>query len=103
MTGGRLLRLNEADNVYVVTHPVSRDERVTVEWTVVGVQEDLPLGHKIAARPIAAGEPVVKGGMAIGSATNAISTGAWVHTHNLVSNYIRTFAKRGGEDGGGDA
>jgi altronate dehydratase small subunit len=103
MTGGRLLRLNEADNVYIVTHSVSRDERVTVDSTVVRVQEDLPLGHKIAARPIAAGEPVVRGGVAIGSATTAIPTGAWVHTHNLVSNYIRTFAKRGGERGEDDA
>jgi hypothetical protein len=37
--------------------------------------------------------------MAIGVATTPIQEGDWVHTHNLVSTYIRTFDHRGGEDG----
>jgi hypothetical protein len=36
-------------------------------------------------------------GMPIGSATRPIAAGAWVHTHNLVSDYIRTFDHRGGD------
>lgn len=44
---------------------------------------DIPRGHKIALRDIAAGEDVIKYGMPIGSATRAIRAGEWVHTHNL--------------------
>jgi hypothetical protein len=35
--------------------------------------------------------------MPIGSATRPIAAGAWVHTHNLASDYIRTFDHRGGD------
>ena len=40
-------------------------------------------GHKIATRPIAAGEPVRKFGQVIGFTTQAVTPGEWVHTHNL--------------------
>ncbi len=42
----------------------------------------IPFGHKVALRPIAAGDPVVKYGVAIGFATNDIATGEHVHVHN---------------------
>ncbi|WP_062525928.1 UxaA family hydrolase [Demequina rhizosphaerae] len=40
-------------------------------------------GHKIALRPIAAGEAVRKYGQVIGRATSDVSPGAHVHAHNL--------------------
>ena len=49
----------------------------------VTARQPIPLGHKIALRPIAAGEPVVKYGVAIGRATVDIAPGDHVHTHNL--------------------
>ncbi|QDA36569.1 altronate dehydratase (plasmid) [Paracoccus liaowanqingii] len=45
--------------------------------------EAIPAGHKIALRPIAAGEPVLKYGQVIGTATQAIAAGEHVHVHNL--------------------
>ena len=53
----------------------------------------LPLGHKVATRAIAAGEKVVKYGAPIGSAMRAIAQGEHVHTHNLRSDYLPTFAR----------
>ncbi|MDR1060826.1 MAG: altronate dehydratase family protein, partial [Clostridiales bacterium] len=47
--------------------------------------QDVPMGHKIALRPIAAGENVVKYGYPIGAATRAIAPGEWVHTHNVAT------------------
>lgn len=44
---------------------------------------NIPRGHKIALRPIAAGQPVRKYGFAIGLATAAIAPGDLVHSHNL--------------------
>lgn len=43
------------------------------------------LGHKIALRPIAEGELIVKHGHSIGRATAAIAVGEHVHVHNVVS------------------
>lgn len=47
--------------------------------------EDIPLGHKIAVRDIAAGKEVVKYGRSIGKASQAIKEGSHVHTQNLKS------------------
>ena len=44
---------------------------------------DIPLGHKIALMDIAQGNTVIKYGVSIGKATQAIKKGDWVHTHNL--------------------
>ncbi|TWU01615.1 Altronate dehydratase [Neorhodopirellula pilleata] len=43
----------------------------------------IPAGHKIALRSVAIGDPVLKYGSPIGVATEAISVGDHVHSHNL--------------------
>jgi altronate dehydratase small subunit len=52
--------------------------------SIVAVEE-VCQGHKIAVRPIAAGDAITKYGVAIGFATSPIAAGAWVHTHNCRS------------------
>ncbi len=47
--------------------------------------DDIPLGHKIALKPVAKGERVVKYGVPVGRATEAIKPGQHVHVHNLRS------------------
>ena len=47
------------------------------------VQEAVPAGHKIALRPVAAGNEVRRYGYPIGIAVRPIQAGEWVHTHNL--------------------
>lgn len=98
MTGAaRLLRLAEGDNVCIATGPLRPGDVVRVDGRELTVTENVELGHKVAARAIAAGEKIVRYGMPIGSATRPIAAGAWVHTHNLTSDYIRTFEHRGGD------
>lgn len=48
---------------------------------------EVPIGHKIALRPIAKGESVVKYNVVIGHAVQAVREGEWVHLHNMASNY----------------
>lgn len=85
MLGGRLCASIVAPmadvptNRTVVLHP---DDNVVV---VVEGTDDLR-GHKLARRPIAAGEPIVKLGEVIGAATAAIEPGTHVHTHNVAPN-----------------
>lgn len=52
---------------------------------VVTVRRPVAMAHKIALRPIAEGDPVVKYGVQIGIATREIQPGEWVHLHNCRS------------------
>lgn len=49
--------------------------------------EPIARGHKIAVVEIPAGAAVLKYGSSIGTATCTIARGAWVHLHNLRSDY----------------
>jgi altronate dehydratase small subunit len=53
----------------------------------VPLAERVALGHKVALRPIAAGQPVVKYGVTIGLATEDLALGRWIHTHNCRSQF----------------
>ncbi|MDR0378049.1 MAG: altronate dehydratase family protein [Spirochaetaceae bacterium] len=82
--GGEILRIHEADTVAVAVHPLKKGGRIEAGGVVIQeILEDIPPGHKIALKPLAAGERVIKYGCPIGAASQAIPAGAWVHTHNL--------------------
>ena len=51
----------------------------------------IPVGHKLAAQAIAAGQKILKYGAPIGSATAAIAVGDHVHVHNMRSDYTPTY------------
>jgi altronate dehydratase small subunit len=87
-TDKRLLQLADDDNVCVATATIEAGERVSVHGATIAAASRIPIGHKIAIRPIACGEHILKYGMSIGSATRAISPGEHVHTHNLTSDYL---------------
>ena len=61
------IRIHPSDNVEVLLQP----------------RGDVPAGHKLALRDIAAGEKIVKYGFPIGIATTDIKAGDWVHVHNV--------------------
>ncbi len=79
------VRVHPADDVAVATQPLGAGAVVAVDGATVTLAEDVPAGHKLALRAIALGEPVLKYGMPIGGATQAIAAGAWVHSHNLAT------------------
>ena len=87
----RLLLLDPRDTVLVVRARIRTGETVDVEGVAVVVPADLPLGHKVARRAIAAGDKIFKYGAPIGSATVAIAAGAHVHVHNVKSDYTPTY------------
>ena len=89
----RLLRLHPADNVLTVIARLEKGAEISLATGRVTVPASLGLGHKVAARAIAAGEKIVKYGAPIGSATQPIAAGAHVHTHNLQSDYLPTFLR----------
>ena len=84
----KLMLLHPDDNVLVCIAPIIAGERLAVEGLTLGALDGIDVGHKLARRPIAAGERILKYGAPIGSATRAIAPGEWVHTHNMKSDYI---------------
>lgn len=80
--------LNARDNVANALVDLHAGETVRVEVpehgeVLIELKQDIPLGHKLALRPIALGEPAIKYGVPIGTATRAIAAGEHVHVHNL--------------------
>jgi altronate hydrolase len=77
-TQPRFIRLATGDNVVVAVDTIDAGKRIDG----VAATARVPKGHKMAMQPIARGAPVVKYGQIIGFASEDISPGAWVHTHN---------------------
>ena len=79
----KLIRIHPDDNVAVALEDLRKGESLCVGELSVTAAEDVSRGHKIALRPIAAGESIVKYGTPIGLAKEEIPAGAWVHVHNV--------------------
>ena len=83
------VRLAPADNVGVALSDIAAGEMAVDRADfAVAAREHIPLGHKIALQPIAAEQPIVRFGMAVGLARSAIAEGMLVHTHNVRSQYL---------------
>jgi altronate hydrolase len=79
-----LLVLHPGDAVAVARVDLGDGARVPLPGAeALTIRGGVPAGHKVALRPIAAGEAVIKYGQPIGVATAAIERGAHVHVHNV--------------------
>lgn len=90
MTRPKLVLLHGEDNVVICIAPIAAGESHAIEHAQLRAAEDVGVGHKLACRPISPGEKILKYGAPIGSATQAIAPGEWVHMHNMKSDYIST-------------
>jgi altronate hydrolase len=85
------LRLHPDDSVVIARADLVPGTAIAAEGTTV--REAVPLGHKLATRAIAAGEPVLRYGQVIGFATRDIAPGEHVHTQNLaMGEFAREYA-----------
>ncbi|MBO9679602.1 MAG: altronate dehydratase [Acidovorax sp.] len=76
-----LLHLHPNDNVFVAKTALALGQEIP--GLGVRTRAQVPAGHKIAARRIAAGEQVKKYDTVIGVATRDLEPGDYVHSHNL--------------------
>jgi altronate hydrolase len=83
MPSSALLRLHPADDVAVARDAIAAGTVLAGPDGALQAADDVPAGHKIALRSVAAGAPVRKYGQVIGVATRAIVAGQHVHVHNL--------------------
>ena len=79
------LVISDRDNVATALEPLEAGRRLELNGHPVVLRAAIPSGHKVALVEIELGQPVVKYGSAIGTATAAIHAGDHVHTHNLAS------------------
>ena len=77
---GLTIRLHPADNVIIARSNVEIGARLGDGFTC---RSQVPSGHKIAARTITKGEPIIKYNVTIGFAAADIAAGTFVHTHNM--------------------
>lgn len=76
------LKIHRSDNVAVAL----RDLKAGETFSGVTLTEDIPQGHKFALSEILSGQDIVKYKYPIGHAKTIITSGAWVHTHNVKTN-----------------
>ena len=81
-------QVSPQDNVAtLLVDAVANDHVAVLGQASLVALEPITRAHKIALTAIPAGGAVIKFGAPVGHATRAIAAGAWVHLHNLASNY----------------
>jgi altronate hydrolase len=80
-TAPRIIRLRPEDDVIIATRPIPAGTELGEEGVIT--RADIPPGHKIATRAIAAGQPVRRYNQIIGLASQDIAPGDHIHVHNL--------------------
>jgi altronate dehydratase small subunit len=84
-------QIDPGDNVATLLQDAAAGDEVTIRGALnaaaVTAPTQIRAGHKIALRPIAEGERIIKYGQTIGAATRPISPGEWVHLQNCRSLY----------------
>jgi galactarate dehydratase len=76
------IRMHERDNVAIVANDGGLPPGAVLP-SGLALRERVPQGHKVALADIAAGAPVLRYGIPIGHAMNAIAAGSWVHERLL--------------------
>ncbi len=87
--GWNAIAIEPVDGVAVALRDLAPGEDVIVrvggKVETLTAREAVALGHKIARRAHAAGEPIMKYGARIALATKAFAAGDHVHVHNIKS------------------
>jgi altronate hydrolase len=78
---GSAIRLHDNDNVVIARTDLPIGAKLEREGLTVRSQ--VQAGHKIAARAIKQGEPILKYNVTIGFASADIAPGTYVHSHNM--------------------
>lgn len=88
-TQANIVVLAEGDNIGIAVREIGSGETaLSADGHNVAAAEAIPLGHKIALRPIANGEKIVRFGVPVGVATSDIGAGRLAHVHNVASQYL---------------
>ncbi|WP_017446761.1 UxaA family hydrolase [Gayadomonas joobiniege] len=79
----QFIQVHPKDNVVVAVQAITQGTALPEPWSSIKVRSDVPAGHKIAIHDVQTEQSIYKYGYAIGHATQTISAGEHVHSHNL--------------------
>ena len=79
-----VIKINQEDNVAVALRPIAKGETLDIAGTPVTTLEEIPQGHKVAIKPIAHGDNVIKYGFRIGIAKEDIKVGPSGYTFTIL-------------------
>lgn len=79
----RILRINPADNLLVALRDLAAGETVELDGQSWTLKTAVGAKHKFADRDLATGEPVKLFGVIVGKASQPVSAGELIHTHNI--------------------
>ncbi len=84
----KVLILDERDNIAVCLVDMAQGETIEQDELQITTLNTIPRGHKIATRPIAKGEGIIKYGERMGHAIEPIAIGEHVHIHNILGDRL---------------
>jgi len=84
----KVLILDERDNIAVCLVDMAQGETIEQDELQITTLNTIPRGHKIATRPIAKGEGIIKYGERMGHAIEPIAIGEHVHVHNIMGDRL---------------
>jgi len=88
-----VVHLRSEDNVVVAARHLEADQAISCNGHRIKLTGSIPMGHKVAVRPIARGEAIRKFGQIIGFASQDIAPGEHVHVHNVrLGHFERDYA-----------
>ena len=88
-----IVYLHPSDNVCVAARDLPAGSEILAGGREVRLTGPVKLGHKITLESFSSGKPAVKYGQIIGFATEEITPGTWIHTHNLTAGqFARDYA-----------
>lgn len=83
------IMLNAEDNVATAVQDLEKMQMARVRFgeniLEVQITETIPYGHKFVMKAMVKGEPILKYGEVIGTATEDIAVGQHAHVHNIES------------------
>jgi len=85
--------MHREDNCVTSLEDIPKEEEVIIDNISIKINQNIPLGHKIALIDIKKGSFIKKYGEIIGIATEDIKKGDWIHTHNIKSHYLEKIDK----------
>ncbi|MFX1345456.1 MAG: UxaA family hydrolase [Promethearchaeota archaeon] len=80
--------IDSKDNCATALEDILQDTKIELKNKIIKLNHNISLGHKFAINDIEKEDYVIKYGEIIGIATESISEGDWIHTHNIKSTYL---------------
>jgi len=86
----QVLILNPTDNIAICLSDMKANQEVNQDNLTITFKQSIPRGHKVATSDIKKGEGIIKYGERMGHATQDITRGEHVHTHNVLGDRLST-------------